>query len=330
MLSQFINITLKHFFIFTHMNGIVYKSTGSWYEVKTDEGLMVQARTVGKLRLDDVKSTNPIAVGDRVKMLIDGNEVSINEVLPRTNYVVRQSPRKKHNVHLIASNVDQALLIVTMIEPKLKPGFIDRFLLMTEPYNIPVIIAFHKSDLYEEEDWTLFNFYKTVYENIGYHVMATSINNEDIISKLKEVLIGKTTLIAGQSGVGKSSLVNAMQPGIDLRTGEISDHSGKGQHTTTFAEMYDLDFGARIIDTPGIKTLAFNHLEVMDVAHNFREFFIISADCQFNDCTHRNEPKCAVKKALENGEISDHRYNNYLQLLAEVEDQNYWERHSDV
>jgi ribosome biogenesis GTPase / thiamine phosphate phosphatase len=314
------------------MIGKVYKSTGSWYDVKCEDGSIKQARLVGKIRLDETKSTNPIAVGDNVEITLEANQeqASINAVLPRKNYVVRQSPRKKHNVHLLASNVDQALLIVTMVEPKVKAGFIDRFLMMTEPYNIPVIIAFNKSDRYNEQDITLLNYYKTVYENIGYTIMSCSIYNEADMATIKALMSNKTTLVAGQSGVGKSSIVNKIQPGIMLRTGEISDYSGKGQHTTTFAEMFDLDFGGQIIDTPGIKTLAFNHLEIMDIAHNFREIFALSSDCKYGDCTHRNEPKCAVKTAVEKGEIAEHRYYNYLQLLIEVEEQNYWEVHNDI
>nr|HRD07853.1 ribosome small subunit-dependent GTPase A [Saprospiraceae bacterium] len=270
------------------MIGTVYKSTGSWYDVKTETGQTLQARIVGKLRLDDLKSTNPIAVGDKVDLMLDeGGTASILSVLPRTNYVLRQSPRKKHNVHLLAANVDQALLIVTMIEPNLKPGFIDRFLMMTEPYNIPVIIAFNKCDLHGEQEELEYNFYKTVYENINYTVLHCSAHTNEGIQQLSALLKDKTTMIAGQSGVGKSSLVNAIQPGMELRTSEISDYSGKGQHTTTFAEMHDLQMGGQIIDTPGIKTLAFNHFEVMDVAHNFRELFAISKDCKFADCTHR-------------------------------------------
>lgn len=314
------------------MKGKVYKSTGSWYDVKCEDGSVKQARLVGKIRLDDTKSTNPIAVGDDVEITLEDNEAqaSINVVLPRKNYVVRQSPRKKHNVHLLAANVDQALLIVTMIEPKVKTGFIDRFLMMTEPYNIPVIIAFNKADLYSDEDIDLLNYYKAVYENIGYTIMSCSIFNPEDMQKIQDLMKDKTTLVAGQSGVGKSSIVNRIQPGIELRTGEISDYSGKGQHTTTFAEMFDLDFGGQIIDTPGIKTLAFNHLEIMDIAHNFREIFTLSSECKYGDCTHRNEPKCAVKDAVEKGEIAEHRYYNYLQLLIEVEEQNYWEVHNDI
>jgi ribosome biogenesis GTPase len=265
-----------------------------------------------------------------VEVSVEGEETTIKQVYPRKNYVVRQSPRKKHNVHLIASNVDQALLIVTMVEPDLKTGFIDRFLMMTEPYNIPVIIAFNKSDIYDEEVNELFSYYKLVYENIGYKVIKTSIYNEGSINELRAAHKDKVTLVGGQSGVGKSSLVNAIQPGMELRTEDISEYSGKGQHTTTFAEMFDLDFNGSIIDTPGIKTLSFNHFEIMDIAHNFREIFILSEQCKYGDCTHRNEPKCAVKDALDKGEIARHRYNNYLQLILDTEDQNYWERHEDI
>jgi ribosome biogenesis GTPase / thiamine phosphate phosphatase len=312
------------------LKGLILKSTGSWYEVRLDDGQVVKARVVGKLRLDDAKTTNPIAVGDIVFLKDDEEDFSIVQVEKRKNYVVRQSPRKKHNVHLLASNVDQALLIVTIVEPKVKMGFIDRFLLMTEPYDIPVVIVFNKYDLYNEDDKLLLNYFNTLYSNIGYTVVPTSIVDKMNIDTLKQLLKDKTTLVAGQSGVGKSSLVNEIAPGLELRTTELSDYSGKGQHTTTFAEMHILPFGGYLIDTPGIKTLAFNNLEVTDVAHNFREFFIISADCRFSNCLHKNEPGCAVKKALENGEISQDRYMNYLQIIDEIENQNYWEVHNDI
>jgi ribosome biogenesis GTPase len=314
--------------------GVVVKSTGSWYNVKLDNGSMLQCRIKGKFRLEGLKLTNPVAVGDEV--IVDKEESgdvdtgTIKEILPRRNYVIRQSPRKKHNVHLLASNVDHALLIVTMVNPQLKQGFIDRFLLMTEPYQIPVTVIFNKCDIYGEDDLLQFEYFKAIYESIGYRVILASAFTKEGLKSIKETLKDKTTLIAGQSGVGKSTLVNAIEPRLDLRTGDISDYTGKGQHTTTFAELHDLTLGGSIIDTPGIKTLGFNHLEVMDIAHNFREFFILSEDCKFRDCTHRNEPKCAVKAALEEGRISALRYNNYLQLLEEVEDQNYWERHSDM
>lgn len=307
--------------------GTVIKSTGNWYQVRLENGEQVQSRIIGKFRLNGKKLTNPVAVGDEVMLKIEESDDtgSIQIILDRRNYVVRQSPRKRHYLHLIASNVDQAVLITTIVEPKLKQGFIDRFLLMTEPYNIPTYIVFNKSDIYEAEDLEMYNYLKAVYESIGYHVLLTSAESGEGLEEFNAVLKDKQSLIGGQSGVGKSSLVNAIQPDLELRTGEISDSSGKGQHTTTFAEMHELSFGGTIIDTPGIKTLSFNNLEPMDIAHNFREIFAYSEDCKFTNCLHRDEPKCAVKEAVEKGEISDLRYYNYVSMLEEAEDQNHWE-----
>ncbi|MBP8239893.1 MAG: ribosome small subunit-dependent GTPase A [Saprospiraceae bacterium] len=314
--------------------GIVIKSTGSWYQVLTKEGRQWQCRIVGKLRLDDIKLTNPVGVGDEVQIVPENeteNTALIKGVQPRRNYVVRQSPRRKHDLHLLAANVDQAVVIVTIIEPHLKQGFIDRFLLMTEPQDIPTIIVFNKADLYDKDDLTLFEYLKNIYGAIGYNAMLTSAVDGTGIDAFRELLRDKVTLVGGQSGVGKSSLVNAIQPKLDLRTGDLSDYSGKGMHTTTFAEMHPLDFGGQLIDTPGIKTLAFNNLEPLDVAHNFREFFQMSDQCKFGgSCLHRTEPGCAVREAIEKGELSELRYANYLALLDEVEDQNYWERHKDM
>lgn len=313
--------------------GIVIKSTGSWYDVRFDSNEVVACRIKGKFRLGKLKLTNPVAVGDRVMVNIESEEETvgtIREIKPRKNYVLRQSPRKKHFLHIIASNIDQAIVIVSMRQPSVKVGFIDRFLLMTEPYNIPVTIIFNKSDLHQEEDLDYLHYLRAVYESIGYKTILTSNVTGEGIEELKEVLKDKLTLVAGQSGVGKSTLINSLAPELDLRTQEISDYSGKGQHTTTFAEIFELPFGGQIIDTPGIKTLGFNYLEEMDVAHNFREFFELSKDCKFGDCLHRNEPNCAVKEALENEEISPMRYENYLAILEEIENQNYWEIQKDV
>ncbi len=309
--------------------GIITKSTGSWYQVLLEDGEMQECRIVGKLRLEDMKTTNPVAVGDEVMVGPDEEGRGlIREVLPRRNCVIRQSPRRKRDMHLLAANVDQALLISTIIEPNLKQGFIDRFLLMTEPYNIPTIIAFNKADIYDEGILDIFGGLKALYESIGYKVMLVSAENGLGIAELRELLHGKTTLISGQSGVGKSTLVNAVEPGLELRTGDLSDYSGKGQHTTTFAEMFPLESGGHIIDTPGIKMLAFNNLTPLDVAHNFREIFEKSAECRFGgQCLHKNEPKCAVKEAVESGEISSLRYLNYITILDDVENQNSWEIH---
>ncbi len=315
------------------MTGIVTKSTGSWYNVQLNDGTVVQCRIIGKFKQDNLKLTNPIAVGDQVEIELEKTEAPkgiIKKIYPRKNYVVRQSPRKKHQLHFLASNVNQVLIIVTMREPNLKLGFIDRFLVMTEPYSIPAIIVFNKCDINTEEDNDFLATLKAIYEDIGYQVLETSALTGKGIETLRNLLKDKTTLVSGQSGVGKSTLINAIEPGLGLRTEDISDHSGKGQHTTTFAEMFALSYGGQIIDTPGIKTLAFTHLEVMDIAHNFKEFFAISDHCKYANCTHRNEPYCAVKDAVEKGKISFIRYQNYLTLLDEVEDQNYWERHKDI
>lgn len=309
--------------------GLVMKTTGSWYDIRKPDGERISARMAGRLRLDDLKLTNPVAVGDQVRVEIDpdSGDAIIIEVLPRKNYVVRQSPRKKHDLHMIASNIDQAMVVVTIRNPRLKPGFIDRFLLMTEPHNIPACIVFNKADLYDEEDVALFNGLKEIYESIGYQTELVSALEHENIEKIISILKDKVTLIGGQSGVGKSTLINAIQEDLELRTADLSDYTGKGQHTTTFAEMFELEVGGFIIDIPGIKTLSFNNLEPMDVAHNFREIFALSQNCKYPDCTHRSEPGCAVRKAVEEGEIFEIRYMNYLKIVEEIEEQNYWERH---
>ncbi|MEM9850295.1 MAG: ribosome small subunit-dependent GTPase A, partial [Bacteroidota bacterium] len=225
--------------------GTVIKSTGNWYQVRLEDDSVIRCRIVGKFRLEGKKLTNPVAVGDEVQIKIEAADETgiIQTILDRKNYVARQSPRKKHHIHLLASNVDQAIVIATIVAPKLKQGFIDRFLLMTEPYRIPTTIVFNKSDVYQAADMELYDYLKQMYEAIGYQVLLTSAFSGEGLEQLKHTLKDQQTLLSGQSGVGKSSLVNAIQPQLELRTGEISDFSGKGQHTTTFAEMYPLDFG---------------------------------------------------------------------------------------
>lgn len=312
------------------IKGIVIKSTGNWYQVKSNDDVL-QCRIVGKFRLNDKVLTNPVAVGDEVEIELEGDhEGLIKIILPRKNYITRQSPRQKHHLHLLASNVDQAIVVATLVQPMLKQGFIDRFLLMTEPHDIPCMIVFNKSDLYGKEELELFEEYKSIYEVIGHRVLKVSALQGEGIGELKAWLKDNITFIGGQSGVGKSTLINAIQPNLDLRTTEISDYSGKGTHTTTFAEMHILDGGGMIIDTPGIKTLSFNNLELMDVAHNFKEFFELAKQCKYSDCLHRNEPGCAVKKAVELNAIHSIRYENYLSILADIEDQNFWERHREM
>ncbi len=318
--------------------GTVIKSTGSWYQVKLDKDSpdgdrILPCRVAGRFRLSELRLTNPIAVGDRVAVEIDPTSDeetgAIREIEPRTNYVVRQSPRRKHDLHLLASNIDQAMLITTIVNPGIKMGFIDRFLLMTEPFSIPTILVFNKADIYSEDDLETYEVIRNIYGDIGYTIHLVSAETGQGIEELRDLLRNKRTLLSGQSGVGKSTLVNAVQPGFELRTGELSDYTGKGQHTTTFAELFDLAFGGEIIDTPGIKTLSFNYLKPVDVAHNFREIFAISNECRFGgSCLHRNEPGCAVKESVEaeDDRVTDIRYYSYLQLLEEIEGQNYWER----
>ena len=309
--------------------GTVIKSTGSWYNVRLHEsGDVLQCRIVGKFRLDDIQLTNPVGVGDEVEVHPEGEAQGlIKKILPRRNYVIRQSPRRKHDLHLLAANIDQAVLIVTVVQPDLKPGFIDRFIVMIERDDIPVTIVFNKADVYDQEDMERFEEMKALYEGIGYPCLLTSVISHEGLEKLKSILKDKTTLMSGQSGVGKSTLVNALQPQLELRTGEISDYSGKGQHTTTFAEMFPLSFGGYLIDTPGIKVLGFNYKDKTNIAHSFREFFKLSPQCRFGGaCLHRSEPGCAVQAALEQGVVSELRYTHYLSLLDEVEEQNYWDR----
>jgi len=313
--------------------GIVIRSTGLWYEVKNDELGTVKCRIKGKFRLNGLRVTNPVAVGDIVEFYIE-NEVEnsgmIKKILPRRNYVVRESPRRAHHLHLLSSNIDQAFLFTTIRSPKLKPGFIDRFLMMTEPFDIPTFIIVNKADLCNEEDLQIFGGLKYVYEKIGYEVRLVSAITGEGLEGLKEDLKGKTTLTSGHSGVGKSTLVNAIQPSLALKTKELSDYTGKGQHTTTFAQMYELEFGGSIIDTPGIKSLSFINLEPVDVMHNFKEFFKASSDCKYSNCLHLNEPNCAVKAAIEAGEISELRYANYLSIIDDVQNQNHWERNHEL
>lgn len=313
------------------MRGLVTKSTGKWYTVLLEDGRIMPCRIKGKFRLGNYKLTNPIAVGDHVEVQPEkGLDTGvIAQLYPRENYVLRQSTRRKHYMHLIAANIDQAFVLVTIHSPMLKPGFIDRFLLSTESHNIPTYIIVNKADLYNQEDLELYDVLDSIYTPLGYQTLLVSAHTGQGVDDLRELLRDKTTLISGHSGVGKSSLVNNLHPNLELHTQEVSDYSGKGMHTTTFAQMHDLTFGGHIIDTPGIKELGFINMDPMDVSHNFKEIFLYSRDCKYSDCLHLNEPKCAVKEAVEVGEISVLRYQSYLSILEEIQDQNYWERQTD-
>jgi len=308
------------------MKGTVYKSTGSWYIVKDEAGKFWNARMKGVMKLDDITSTNPIAVGDTIEMEIEAEESStaiIDEIYDRHNYINRQSPRHKHQHHIVAANLDQSLLVATLKEPKTSQGFIDRFLVASEMYHVPALIIFNKSDLYKKKELDKYEQWKAMYEAVGYTVLLISAVNNEGITDVVKLLNNKTTLISGHSGVGKSSLLNAIFPDIKLKTQDVSGWSGKGQHTTTFAEMYDLPQGGRIIDTPGMREFGLVDIEKQEVSHYFPEMRDRLNNCQFNNCLHYNEPGCAIKAAVNDGEIHEDRYISYLGIMESIEQKSY-------
>lgn len=308
------------------MKGKVYKSTGSWYVVKDEEGNHYQARLKGKFKIKDITSTNPIAVGDEVIFEMEDeleNRTIITELLPRKNYVNRISPANKRQHHIIASNLDQSLLIATIKDPRTSLGFIDRFLVTCEAFHIPAIIVFNKADLHGEEEQLVYEERRMMYEQVGYKVLLTSVEEKTGLEALKVELHHKTTLISGHSGVGKSSLINAILEGANIRTTEVSEWSGKGMHTTTFAEMYDLPTGGRIIDTPGMREFAIADITKDELSHYFPEMNKRLNDCQFNNCMHLNEPGCAIKQAVIDGEIHEERYISYCTILDSIADKQW-------
>lgn len=279
---------------------------------------MHNARIKGVFKIDDITSTNPIAVGDEVEIEIeDENETTavITSILPRRNYINRQSPRVKYQQHIIAANLDQSLLVATLRDPRTSQGFIDRFLVVCEMYHVPAIIVFNKTDLFKKKDPEKFAAISEIYQAIGYQVYPISVQENKGVEELKEILKDKITLISGHSGVGKSSFINLLMPGLNLKTQDLSGWSGKGQHTTTFATMYDLPAGGRIIDTPGIRELAITGLEKEELSHYFPEMRDKLHLCQYNNCVHINEPNCAVKQAVRDGEIFEDRYVSYVNIL---------------
>jgi len=306
--------------------GVVYKSTGSWYQVKDETGQVWNARMKGVFKLDDITSTNPIAVGDVVDFEMENeNEQSviITKIHDRRNYINRQSPRIKSQQHIVAANIDQSLLIATIKEPRTSQGFIDRFLVACEMYHVPAILLFNKLDLYKEKELVLFERLKDVYEKIGYTVIGASLKQHTNIEEIKELLKDKITLISGHSGVGKSTFINAVLPHAQIRTQDVSGWSGKGQHTTTFAEMYELPFGGKIIDTPGMKEFGLVDVEKAELSGYFPEMRERLQDCQFNNCLHINEPGCAVKQAVIDGEIDEDRYVSYYNILESLDEKKW-------
>ncbi len=303
---------------------LVFKSTGSWYQLRDNQGKGWQARIRGRLKIDtEIASTNPVAVGDVVRFDIEDEAAGlalIQDILPRRNYIVRVSPHNRNQKHIVAANLDAALIIATLAEPRSSNGFIDRFLVTAEAYHIPAIIAVNKLDLYDAGQMEQLAEWQSVYGQAGYELFPICAKSPESIPALKARITGCTTLFSGHSGVGKSTLINALMPSLDLRTAEVSAWSGKGQHTTTFAEMFEWPDGtSRIIDTPGVKEFGLMDFEREELSHYFPEMRARLHDCRFNNCQHLDEPGCAVKSAVEEGQISLMRYESYLAILASIE-----------
>lgn len=299
------------------MRGLVYKSTGSWYTVKEENsGVFYQCRIKGKMRLKGIKNTNPVAVGDYVAFQQEeGLQGVITGVEERQNYIIRKSVNLSKQTHIIAANIDLAFLVVTLNNPPTSTTFIDRFLVTAEAYSIKTVLLFNKVDTYTPDELAEVKYLAQLYRKVGYECMGISATTGKNIEKVKETMRGKTCVVSGHSGAGKSTLINAIAPQLALKTGEISLQHQQGQHTTTFAEMFNLPFGAHIIDTPGIKGFGMVEIDKHELTDYFPEFFALKEHCKFNNCLHTDEPHCAVKEALENDEIAWSRYKSYLQIL---------------
>ena len=308
------------------MKGLVYKSTGSWYAVKDEKGKFRNTRIKGVFKIDEITSTNPVSVGDEVEIEIEDdieNTAVINKIYDRKNYINRQSPRVKHQHQIIAANIDQSLLLATLKEPRTSQGFIDRFLVASEMYHVSSVIVFNKIDLHKKKEEQQFEKWKQMYQEIEYKVIGISVKENMGIDEIKELLKDKITLISGHSGVGKSSLLNVILPQLNLKIQEVSGWSGKGLHTTTFAEMFDLPFGGKIIDTPGMREFGLVSISRQELSHYFPEMRDRLQNCQFNNCLHINEPGCAVKDAVINSEIDGDRYVSYVNILESIEEKSY-------
>jgi ribosome biogenesis GTPase len=308
------------------MKARIYKSTGSWYVAKALDGKFYQARARGIFKIDGITSTNPIAVGDEVELVIeDVQEESavIDHIYDRTNYVARVSPHNKHQHHIIASNLDQSILLATLVSPKTSMGFIDRFLVSSASFHIPAILVFNKSDLYRKKEMDQLNRYREIYEAVGYEVLLISVLNNTGLDTIRERIQHKTTLLSGHSGVGKSSFINMLFPDFELPTSEVSEWSGKGLHTTTFAEMFDLPGGGSIIDTPGLREFGLVDISRQELSHYFPEMLQQFHHCRFNNCMHINEADCGVKAGLAFGTVSEERYLSYRAILDTIPDKQY-------
>ncbi len=306
------------------MQGTVYKSTGSWYIVKATDGGFYECRIKGKFRIRGIKSTNPVAVGDVVRFDVEqvGDETVgvITEIDDRKNYIIRKSVKLSKQTHIIAANIDLVFLMVTLKKPKTFTGFIDRFLATSEAYDVPVVLLFNKIDIYDEDELDEVRYLAALYRDIGYTCLGISAKTGKNVDKVKALMKGKTSMFSGHSGVGKTTLLNFIEPALELKTAQISEQHLQGQHTTTFAEMYDLDWGARIIDTPGIKGFGLVDMEKNEIGDYFPEFFALKAHCKFNNCLHLDEPGCAVKEALDKDELAWSRYKSYVAMVTGEED----------
>jgi len=319
---------LRIAYIYASMKAIVYRSTGSWYNIKTGTGKAMSARIKGVFKIDDITSTNPIAVGDEVEIDIESesaNTAMITAILPRRNYINRQSPAHKKHHHIVASNLDQSLLFATLRDPKTSQGFIDRFLVTSEAYHVPAIVVFNKADLYKSKELEKYAALKDMYAAIGYRTVLMSMKTNEGVAEVKEALENKTSLLSGHSGVGKSSFINAIFPELQLKTQDVSGWSGKGMHTTTFAEMFDLPLagGGKVIDTPGMREFGLVDIPRQELSHYYPEMAKLITECQFNNCLHINEPGCAVKDGVINGTIHEDRYVSYVNILESIDEKSY-------
>jgi len=302
------------------VKGLVYKSTGSWYQVKSDEGKFYQCRNKGKLRLSGIRSTSPVAVGDRVGFDLDDEAVGvIHTIDQRENYLVRKSVNLSKQLHIIGANIDLVFLVITLKNPETFTTFIDRFLVSAAAFGIETVLLFNKMDHYTEEELERVNELKVLYRSIGYQSLLCSTKSDQGMSELRNLMKDNTSIFSGHSGVGKSTLINTVAPELLLKIGEISEQHGQGQHTTTFAEMFDLSFGGRIIDSPGIRGFGIADINKEEIARYFKEFFKALENCKFNNCQHLSEPGCAVKSELEEGTIAESRYQSYLSMVLEEE-----------